>query len=113
MVNLPGNLYIREVKGRNGGFSVGRLVTDIGEFVLRDPFLGRYGEGCYRGEFGIGEVPRQLCGGRPLRSTEIRATLAGVGGGRSSGRNGCGPCRFGGPTTRSPGKRESNRRSQA
>ena len=65
MVNLPGNLYIREVKGRNGGFSVGRLVTDIGEFVLRDPFLGRYGEGCYRGEFGIGEVPRQLCGGRP------------------------------------------------
>lgn len=76
MVNLPGNLYIREVKGRNGGFPVGRLVTDIGEFVLRDPFLGRYGEGCYRGEFGIAEVPRQLCGGRPLRSTEIRATLA-------------------------------------
>ena len=76
MINLPGNLYIREVKGRNGGFSVGRLVTDIGEFVLRDPFLERYGEGCYRGEFGIGEVPRQLCGGRPLGSTEIRATLA-------------------------------------
>ena len=66
MVNLPGNLYSREVKGRNGGFSVGRLVTDIGEFVLRDPFLERYGEGCYRGEFGIAEVPRQLCGGRPL-----------------------------------------------
>ena len=39
MINLPGNLYIRSVRGRNGDFSVGRLVTDIGEFVLRDEFL--------------------------------------------------------------------------
>ena len=76
MVNLPGNLYIREVKGRNGGFSVGRLVTDIGEFVLRDPFLERYGEGCYRGEFGIAEIypASYVAGGRLV--VEIRATLA-------------------------------------
>lgn len=76
MINLPGNLYIREVKGRNGGFSVGRLVTDIGEFVLRDPFLDRYGEGCYRGEFGIAEIypASYVAGGRMV--VEIRATLA-------------------------------------
>jgi hypothetical protein len=76
MINLPGNLYIREVKGRNGGFSVGRLVTDIGEFVLRDPFLGQYGEGCYQGEFGIAEIypASYVAGGRLV--VEIRATLA-------------------------------------
>ena len=76
MINLPGNLYIREVKGRNGGFSVGRLVTDIGEFVLRDPFLDQYGEGCYQGEFGIAEIfpASYVAGGRLV--VEIRATLA-------------------------------------
>jgi hypothetical protein len=76
MINLPGNLYIREVKGRHGGFSVGRLVTDIGEFVLRDPSLGQYGEGCYRGEFGIAEIypASYVAGGRLV--VEIRATLA-------------------------------------
>ncbi len=76
MINLPGNLYIREVKGRNGGFSVGRLVTDIGEFVLRDPSLGQYGEGCYQGEFGIAEIfpASYVAGGRLV--VEIRATLA-------------------------------------
>lgn len=76
MINLPGNLYIREIKGRHGGFSVGRLVTDIGEFVLRDPSLGQYGEGCYRGEFGIAEIypASYVAGGRMV--IEVRATLA-------------------------------------
>ena len=76
MINLPGNLHIRSVRGRNGDFSVGRLVTDIGEFVLRDPFLDRYGEGCYRGEFGIAEIypASYVAGGRLV--VEIRATLS-------------------------------------
>jgi len=47
MINLPGNLYIRSVHGRDGDYSVGRLVTDIGEFVLRDALLGQYEEGHY------------------------------------------------------------------
>ncbi len=76
MINLPGNLYIRSVRGRNGDFSVGRLVTDIGEFVLRDEFLGQYGEGQYQGEFGIAEIypASYVAGGRMV--VEIRATLA-------------------------------------
>ena len=76
MINLSGNLYIRSVRGRNGDFSVGRLVTDIGEFVLRDEFLGQYGEGHYQGEFGIAEIypASYVAGGRMV--VEIRATLA-------------------------------------
>jgi len=76
MINLSGNLYIRSVHGRNGDFSVGRLVTDIGEFVLRDEFLRQYGEGHYQGEFGIAEIfpASYVAGGRMV--IEIRATLA-------------------------------------
>lgn len=76
MIKLPGNLHIRSVRGRNGDFSVGRLVTDIGEFVLRDEFLGQYGEGHYQGEFGIAEIfpASYVAGGRMV--IEIRATLA-------------------------------------
>jgi hypothetical protein len=76
MINLPGNLYIRSVRGREGGFSVGRLVTEIGEFVLRDEFLHQYGEGHYQGEFGIAEIypASYVAGGRLV--VEVRATLA-------------------------------------
>ncbi len=76
MIKLPGNLHIRSVRGRNGDFSVGRLVTDIGEFVLRDEFLRQYGEGHYQGEFGIAEIfpASYVAGGRMV--IEIRATLA-------------------------------------
>ena len=76
MEDPSGNLYIRSVRGRNGDFSVGRLVTDIGEFVLRDEFLGQYGEGHYQGEFGIAEIyPASYVAGGRL-GLEIRATLA-------------------------------------
>lgn len=76
MISLSGNLYIRSVRGRNGEFAVGRLVTEIGEFVLRDEFLGQYGEGHYQGEFGIAEIfpASYVAGGRMV--IEIRATLA-------------------------------------
>ncbi|CAG0933512.1 hypothetical protein PLCT1_02392 [Planctomycetaceae bacterium] len=76
MINLPGNLYIRSVHGRDGDYSVGRLVTDIGEFVLRDALLGQYEEGHYEGEFGIAEIfpASYVAGGRMV--IEIRATLA-------------------------------------
>ena len=35
MINIPGQLAIRTINGRNGEFNVGKLSTSIGEFVIR------------------------------------------------------------------------------
>lgn len=45
MINLPGQLTIRTINGRNGDFNVGRLSTSIGEFVIKDALLDQYNEG--------------------------------------------------------------------
>lgn len=36
MINIPGQLAIRTINGRNGEFNVGKLSTSIGEFVIKD-----------------------------------------------------------------------------
>ena len=51
MINIPGQLAIRTISGRNGEFNVGRLSTSIGEFVIKDALLDQYDEGKYRGDF--------------------------------------------------------------
>jgi len=42
MIQLPGQLAIRTISGRNGDFNVGRLATSIGEFVVKDSMLDQY-----------------------------------------------------------------------
>ena len=56
MIKLPGVLHIRIITGRNGDFRVGRLVTDIGEFAVKDAELDQYDEGRYEGYFGISQI---------------------------------------------------------
>uniref|UniRef100_UPI000A500F7F DUF3275 family protein n=1 Tax=Pseudomonas amygdali TaxID=47877 RepID=UPI000A500F7F len=36
MINLPGELSIRTIQGSRGAFNVGRLITSIGEFVVKE-----------------------------------------------------------------------------
>lgn len=76
MIKLSGTLYIRAIHGRNGTFSVGRLVTEIGEFAVKDTLLDQYDEGRYEGEFGVSRIypTNYLAGGRLV--VEVRATLA-------------------------------------
>jgi hypothetical protein len=76
MIKLSGTLYVRAIHGRNGTFSVGRLVTEIGEFAVKDAVLDQYDEGRYEGEFGVSRIypANYLAGGRLV--VEVRATLA-------------------------------------
>ncbi len=75
MINVPGQLAIRTITGRNGEFNVGRLSTSIGEFVIKDALLDQYTEGKYQGDFLITEIRPSYysTGGRLV--VEIRAKL--------------------------------------
>jgi hypothetical protein len=75
MIKLSGSLSIRTIHGRNGDFNVGRLLTEIGEFAVKDALIEEYEEGRYEGDFGItGIYPAHyLAGGRLV--VEIRAKL--------------------------------------
>lgn len=78
MITVPGTLFIRTLHGRNGTFSVGRLVTDIGTFAVKDALLDPYGAGQYTGEFDIARIhpAAYACQGQTV--VEVRARLAGM-----------------------------------
>lgn len=78
MLTLSGTLAIRAIKGNRGDFNVGRLLTEIGEFAVKDPLIEEYEEGRYDGEFGItGIFPSTyFAGGRTV--VEIRARLGSI-----------------------------------
>ncbi len=75
MLKLSGVLTIRTIDGRNGPFNVGRLITELGEFSVKDTLLDQYEEGKYEGDFGISRIypSYYLAGGRLV--VEVRATL--------------------------------------
>ena len=75
---VPGQLTLRTIHGRNGPFNVGRLVTPIGKFAVKDAELEQYPEGKYDGEFVIRYIDSKAyptCDGMRF---EIRASLAGM-----------------------------------
>ncbi|MEE9493028.1 MAG: DUF3275 family protein [Gammaproteobacteria bacterium] len=78
MIKVTGNLTVRTINGRNGEFSVGRLITELGEFSVKDTLLDQYEEGSYEGEFGIGRIfpSHYLAGSRLV--VEIRAVIEAV-----------------------------------
>lgn len=77
-INVPGQLTLRTIQGRNGPFTVGRLVTPIGDFTVKDAELEQYPEGKYDGEFLIRYVfPKSYPVGGGMRF-EIRASLDGM-----------------------------------
>ncbi|ETK24123.1 MULTISPECIES: DUF3275 family protein [Pseudomonas] len=75
MINIPGQLVIRTISGRNGDFNVGRLSTSIGEFVIKDALLDQYSEGKYRGDFLITEIRPSYYSTSGRLVVEIRAKL--------------------------------------
>ena len=74
-MNIDGVLSIKTINGRNGPFNVGRLVTDLGEFSVKDTLLEQYEEGRYEGNFNVTQIfpSSYLAGGRFV--VEVRATL--------------------------------------
>lgn len=75
MITLQGTLTVRTINGRNGPFNVGRLLTEIGEFAVKDPELDQYEEGRYEGNFGINLIypTSYVAGGRMVM--EVRARI--------------------------------------
>jgi hypothetical protein len=56
MIKTSGTLTVKSITGRNGAFSVGKLVTPVGEFSVKDTILDQYPEGKYEGEFLISRI---------------------------------------------------------
>ena len=78
MITLNGTLRVRSINGRNGRFNVADLVTEIGEFKVKDAFLDQFEEGAYDGAFQIGRIfaASYTYGGRI--TIETRAHVLGV-----------------------------------
>ena len=77
-ITVPGQLTLRTIRGRNGPFNVGRLVTPIGKFAVKDAELEQYPEGKYDGEFVIRYIFAKsypVAGGARF---EVRANLDGM-----------------------------------
>ncbi|PBP86110.1 DUF3275 family protein [Pseudomonas syringae] len=75
---VSGQLTLRTIRGRNGPFNVGRLVTPHGEFAVKDAELEQYAEGKYDGEFHIRFIyPKAYPTAGGMRF-EIRANLDGM-----------------------------------
>ncbi len=75
MVKLKGSIKVKRINGRNGVFSVGTLVTSIGEFAVKSAILDQYDEGLYQGEFVVSHIGGGFytTGGRVV--VETRATV--------------------------------------
>ena len=78
MINVPGQLAIKTIHGRNGDFNVGRLATSIGEFVVKNAELDQYAEGKYEGDFAIAEIRPSTYTANGRMVIEIRALLGGM-----------------------------------
>lgn len=76
MIRTEGTLLVKKIKqSRNGPFCVADLLTDFGEFKVKDPLLDQFGEGEYRGIVWISEIylAQYVSFGRGV--TELRARL--------------------------------------
>jgi len=77
MIKLSGSVQIREIKGRNGPFMVGNLLTEIGEFAVKRG-IEEFDPGSYEGEFTISKIyPASFhAGGRSI--FEVRADVEAI-----------------------------------
>lgn len=53
---FDGTLRVETINGRRGPFNVGKLITDIGEFKVKDKELDQFEPGDYLGEFLVEKI---------------------------------------------------------
>ncbi|MDT0498599.1 DUF3275 family protein [Algiphilus sp. W345] len=78
MLKLSGTLAIRTIHGARGAFNVGRLLTEIGEFAVKDSLIEEYDEGRYKGEFGIIAITPSTYFAAGRTVVEVRARLGSI-----------------------------------
>lgn len=79
MLRTQGTLFVKKIKqSRNGPFCVADLITEFGEFKVKDPLLDQFAEGEYHGTVWISEIylAQYVSFGRGV--TELRARLQDV-----------------------------------
>lgn len=79
MLRTQGTLVVKKIKqSRNGPFCVADLITEFGEFKVKDPLLDQFAEGEYHGTVWISEIylAQYVSFGRGV--TELRARLQDV-----------------------------------
>jgi hypothetical protein len=74
-IRVNGTLVVKEIKGANGKFCVGDLITSLGEFKVKEPILDQFAEGRYEGEFVIERFYLSSYVWRGKSTTDIRARL--------------------------------------
>lgn len=76
MVKFRGQIKVKRINGRKGVFSVGTLVTSIGEFAVKNSGLDQYEEGLYEGVFVVAHIePASYVTGNGRIIVEIRALV--------------------------------------
>jgi Protein of unknown function (DUF3275) len=76
MIRIPGAMTIVRRPGPRGSFSIGELVTDIGEFKVIDAVLDQFEPGRYEGEFVVRRIEPRSNVWRGRVFVETRAILA-------------------------------------
>ena len=75
-ITVEGTLNIKRINGANGPFCVGDLLTEIGEFRVKDPILDQFEEGSYAGRYIIQRIFPWSYASNGRLVLEIRARLA-------------------------------------
>jgi len=76
MIRIEGKLLVKQIRAsRNGPFCIADLVTELGEFKVKDPLLDQFSEGEYQGTFWISQIYLHAYVSYGKAVTEIRARL--------------------------------------
>jgi Protein of unknown function (DUF3275) len=73
---FQGTLSVKAISGRRGVFNVGKLLTDIGEFTIKDKALEQFDPGVYEGEFMIELIEAQATRWKGGYFNEVVAKIA-------------------------------------
>lgn len=75
-IRIDGTLLVKKINSRNGPFCIGELLTDIGEFKIKDSLIDQFDEGKYQGRFWISQIYAHSYFAFGKVIIEIRARLA-------------------------------------
>lgn len=75
MLKTNGTLLIKSIHSRNGRFCVADLITEFGEFKVKDPMLDQFEEGEYQGTIWISQIYMAPYVAYGKVVTELRAKL--------------------------------------
>jgi hypothetical protein len=74
MIHLTGTTTVKTIRGRRGDFNVGRLITDIGEFNVKEE-IEEFEPGQYAGQFSISRIYPAAHAFAGRYNVEVRATV--------------------------------------